>query len=107
MNSTSVGVFDWSFSGQTKTKQYMTHFNGEGYDSDGNVNPIFSDVVPGYTRLDASAGYTRPAGDIRFEAFVANLMSTTYMTSIINVPGLNLRFYNPPRQFGVRLQLFL
>ncbi|HEY6727451.1 MAG TPA: TonB-dependent receptor [Polyangiaceae bacterium] len=104
---TEVGTFDWAFSGQTKTKQYMTHFNGEGYDSDGNVNPIFSDVVPGYTRLDASAGYTRPAGDIRFEAFVANLMSTTYMTSIINVPGLNLRFYNPPRQFGVRLQLFL
>lgn len=104
---TSVGFFDWSFSGQTKTKRYMTHFNGEGYDSHGNVNPIFSDVVPATTRLDASAGYTRPAGDIRLEAFVANLTNMTYMTSIINVPGLNLRFYNPPRQFGVRLQLFL
>lgn len=104
---TSIGLFDWSFSGQTKTKQYMTHFNGEGYDSYGNPNPIFSDVVPAITRLDASAGYTRLAGDIRFEAFVSNLTNMTYMTSIINVPGLNLRFYNPPRQFGVRLQLFL
>ena len=85
----------------------MTHFNGEGYDSDGNPNPIFSDVVPAITRLDASAGYTRLAGDIRLEAFVSNLTNMTYMTSIINVPGLNLRFYNPPRQFGLRLQLFL
>jgi iron complex outermembrane receptor protein len=104
---TGVGYFDWSFSGQTKTKRYMTHFNGDGRDFDGNVNPLFSDAVPATTRLDASAGYTRPAGDIRLEAFVANLTNMTYMTSIINVPGLNLRFYNPPRQFGLRLQLFL
>jgi hypothetical protein len=29
------------------------------------------------------------------------------MTSIINTPGLNLRFFNPPRQMGVRLSLYL
>ncbi len=104
---TDMGFFDWSFSGQTKTKRYMTHFNGEGRDFDGNVNPLLSDKVPATTRLDASAGYTRPEGDIRFEAFVANLTNMTYMTSMINTPGLNLRFYNPPRQFGLRVQLFL
>ena len=42
----------------------MTIFNGEGRDPAGNVAPNLSDVVPGYTRLDAGAGYTRPDGKI-------------------------------------------
>src|SRR5690606_41028578 len=39
---TSIGYFDWSLSGQTKSKMYMTQFNGEGFDINGNVNPLFS-----------------------------------------------------------------
>ncbi|MFO7178336.1 MAG: TonB-dependent receptor plug domain-containing protein [Pseudomonadota bacterium] len=104
---TSIGYFDWSVSGQTKSKMYMTQFNGEGRDLQGNVNPLFSDVVPWTHRFDASVGYTRPEGDIRIEGFCSNITNMTYMTSLINVPGLNLRFYNPPRQFGVRLAMYL
>lgn len=104
---TAVGYFDWSLSGQTKSKMYMTQFNGEGHDLDGNYNPVFSDVVPWTTRLDASVGYTRTEGDIRIDAFVSNLTDMTYMTSLINVPNTNLRFFNPPRQFGGRLSMFL
>src|SRR5690606_29771750 len=29
---TAIGYFDWSLSGQTKSKMYMTQFNGEGSD---------------------------------------------------------------------------
>jgi iron complex outermembrane recepter protein len=105
--NTSVGFFDWSLSGQTKAKMYMTQFNGDGKDLAGNVNPLFSDVIPWTTRVDASVGYLRPKGDIHLEAFVANFTNMTYMTSILNAPQLNLRFYNPPRQFGVRLSFFL
>ncbi len=104
---TSIGYFDWSLSGQTKSKMYMTQFNGEGRDLEGNVNPLFSDVVPWTHRFDASVGYTRPEGDIRLEGFVSNITDMAYMTSMINAPGLNLRFYNPPRQFGVRLSMLL
>jgi iron complex outermembrane recepter protein len=103
----SIGYWDWLISGQTRSKQFMTVFNGEGRDSEGNVNPNLSDDVPTYTRLDASVGYMRPDGQTRIDAFVTNLTDVTYMTSIINTPGLNLRFFNPPRQFGLRLTVSL
>ena len=103
----SVGYWDWLLAGQTRSKQYMTVFNGEGRDAEGNVNPNLSDDVPTYTRIDASVGYMRPDGQTRIDAFVTNLTDVAYMSSIINTPGLNLRFFNPPRQFGVRLTVSL
>lgn len=104
---TEIGYFDWSISGQTKSKMYMTQFNGEGYDLQGNKNPVFSDVIPWTTRFDASVGYTRPEGDIRVDAFISNITNMTYMTSLINTPNLNLRFFNPPRTMGVRVSMYL
>lgn len=104
--STSVGWFDGIVSAQTRSKQYMTIFNGEGTDPAGNVNPLLSDVVPRFTRLDLGVGYTRPDGKTRLDAFASNVTNATYMTTLINTPGLNLRFFNPPRQVGVRLTLY-
>jgi iron complex outermembrane receptor protein len=103
---TSIGWFDWIVSAQTRTQYYMTIFNGEGRDPAGNVAPNLSDVVPGYTRVDVGAGYTRPDGKARIDTFVTNLTDTTYMNTLINTPNLNLRWFNPPRQFGVRLSLY-
>ena len=102
----AVGWFDWIISAQTRTKYYMTIFNGEGIDTTGAVNPLLSDDVPSYTRVDVGAGYARPDGKIRLDLFASNLTNVAYMSSIINTPGLNLRFFNPPRQVGVRLSLF-
>jgi iron complex outermembrane receptor protein len=104
---TGIGYFDWLVSAQTKTKQYMTPFNGEGTDQNGNPAPILSDVVPAYTKVDAGVGWTKLEGDLRVEGFVSNLTNVAHMTSIINTPNLNLRFFNPPRQMGVRVSLFL
>lgn len=103
----SIGAFDWTVSAQTRTKQYMTAFNGDGYDTMGKLNPNLSDVVPSYTRLDINLGYTRPAGDLRIDLFCNNVTDITYMTTLINTPGLNLRFFNPPRQFGIALTAHL
>lgn len=102
---TSVGFFNWSATGQTKSKMYMTQFNGDGKRSDGTPDPVFSDVIPWTHRFDASVGYTRPEGDISFDAFVSNITNMTYMTSLINVPSTNLRFYNPPRMMGLRMTM--
>jgi outer membrane receptor protein involved in Fe transport len=43
---------------------------------------------------------------MRIEAVGSNLTDTTYLTTLINTPGLNLRFFNPPRTYGVHMQLF-
>jgi iron complex outermembrane receptor protein len=104
---TNIGYFDWLLSSQTKSKHYFTHFNGEGVDTKGVVNPNLSDVQPTYVRFDAGIGYTRPDGKLRLDGFVNNLTDTIYLTTIINNPGLNLRFFNPPRQTGVRLTVSL
>lgn len=104
---TDLGYFDWAVSGQTKSKMYMTQFNGEGYDGDGLQSPLLNDVVPWTTRIDASVGYAKPESDIRFDAFVANLTNIAYMTSFANVPNANLRFFNTPRQYGIRLSVYL
>ena len=101
-----MGWFDWVVSAQTRTKYYMTIFNGEGLNPQGVVNPNLSDVVPSYTRVDLGVGYTRPDGKTRLDGFVSNLTNATYMTSLINTPGLNLRYFNAPRQIGVRLSLY-
>jgi iron complex outermembrane receptor protein len=104
---TPVGYFDWVVSAQSKTKQYMTPFNGEGTDTSGKANPALSDVVQGYTRLDLGVGFTRPDGKIRVDAFMNNVTNIAYMTTLINTPGLNLRYFNPPRTFGMRLTMYL
>ncbi len=104
--TTRYGYFDWVVSAQSRSKYYMTVFNGEGRDTAGNINPVLSDVQPAYTRVDAGIGYTRPDGKMRIEAVGANLTDTTYMTTLLNTPGLNLRFFNPPRTYGVHMQLF-
>jgi iron complex outermembrane receptor protein len=104
---TSIGYFDWVVNFQTKSKYYMTPFNGDGFDSKGNFDPNTSDVVKGFTRFDLGAGFTHVSGKVRFEGFINNVTDRAYMTSLINTPGLNLRFYNPPRQMGLRLTVFM
>jgi len=100
------GWFDWIVSAQTRSQYFMTVFNGEGVDSQGNINPTLSDSVPRYTRVDAGAGYSRPDGKWRLGVFGSNLTNVAYMTTLINQPNLNLRYFNPPRQVGVRLSLY-
>ena len=59
------------------------------------TNSVFSGV-----------GYTRPNGKMRCELVGNNLTDTIYLISLINTPGLNLRFFNSPRQYGARLLVF-
>ena len=104
---TSFGMFDWMLKAQTKTKQYLTVFNGEGSDLRGNPEPLFWDMVDGYTMVDAAVGYTHPNGRLRLEVLGTNLTDVAYMTSLISNPGQNTRFFNAPRQLAVRMTVSL
>jgi hypothetical protein len=46
---------------------------------------------------------THPDGRLSIDGFVNNVGNIAYPTSIISTPGLNLRFFNPPRTAGVRV----
>lgn len=104
---TEIGYFDWMVRATTKSKQYMLPYNGDGTDTQGNVRPAFSDSVPANTRLDISAGYTPQSGAFRLDGFISNVTDQANMTAIINSPDLNLRFYNTPRQVGLRLTTYM
>ena len=121
---TSAGSFNWVVQAQTRTKQYMSVYNGEGqmmlpieggepvqaglYNrlvNNPSLQQRFTDVVPTYTRLDIGAGWKHPDGRISINAFVNNVTNLAYSTSIITTPTLNLRFFNPPRTAGVRFRV--
>jgi len=120
---TSAGAFDWVIQGQTKTQHYMSVYNGNGKvlpAANGEMPPRsvayiglteagleqrLTDVVPAYTRFDLGAGWKHPDGRIGINAYVNNVTNIAYSTSIISTPGLNLRFFNPPRTAGVRFRV--
>jgi len=128
---TMAGSFSWVVSGQTRGKHYMTPYNGEGklippenpeeaiaVDENGqptsqayrdltreNGSIRLTDVVPAYTRFDIGVGWRHPEGRLSIDAFVNNIFDIAYATTIISTPGLNLRFFNPPRTAGVRVRV--
>jgi iron complex outermembrane receptor protein len=121
---TSVGSFDWLIQAQTRSKSYMSVYNGEGrmmepapgevpanaglynrLSMDRGAQQRFTDVVPTYTRFDIGVGWKHPDGRISINGFINNVTNLAYSTSIIATPTLNLRFYNPPRTAGVRFRV--
>jgi iron complex outermembrane recepter protein len=127
---TTAGSFSWIISGQTRGQHYMTPYNGEGKLLPAvNENPLpvnengmvtsqqyndltrengsirLTDVVPAYSRFDVGVGWRHPEGRLSIDAFVNNIFDVAYATTIISTPGLNLRFFNPPRVAGVRVRV--
>jgi iron complex outermembrane receptor protein len=119
---TEVGIFNWLVSGQTVGKHFMSVYNGEGNllpavdGSEPNTQSYrdltrengaarLTDVIATYTRFDLGAGWKHPDGRLSLSGYVNNVANIAYATSIISNPGLNLRFYNPPRTAGVRLRV--
>jgi iron complex outermembrane receptor protein len=120
---TELGSFDWVIQGQTKTQSYMSVYNGDGHvlpPAPGETVPMsvnyigltqngleqrLTDVVPAYTRFDLGLGWKHPDGRLSLNAYVNNVTNIAYSTSIISTPGLNLRFFNPPRTAGVKFRV--
>jgi iron complex outermembrane receptor protein len=130
---TEAGSFDWIIQGQTKTQSYMSVYNGNGKllppapgvtpvnspdlqklqaptgdplnPGGANLQQRLTDIVPAYTRFDLGVGWKHPDGRIGISAYVNNVTNIAYSTSIISTPGLNLRFFNPPRTAGVKFRV--
>jgi iron complex outermembrane receptor protein len=129
---TPAGSFNWIVDAQTRSKHYMTVFNGEGnllptlgvepttsqsynqllvagdptaycYPRCGSAR--LTDVIPAYTNVNLGAGWTHPDGRLSISGYVNNAFNIAYATSIISTPNLNLRFFNPPRTAGVRVRV--
>jgi iron complex outermembrane recepter protein len=132
---TTSGSFNWIVDAQTRSKSYMTVFNGHGkalpaidfmvpnpgvssdYDrlvATGKEGTAcypncgaarLNDEVPAYTNVNLGVGWTHPDGRIAITGYVNNAFNVAYATSIVSTPNLNLRFFNPPRTAGVRMRV--
>lgn len=98
---TPVGSFNGSVSALIRTKHYLSIFDGQQYTTKEGVVVTPYDEVPAYMQVDVGIGFA-PNKTVRVDAFVTNITNVSFATSLISTSTMNLRFYNPPRQVGVR-----
>jgi outer membrane receptor protein involved in Fe transport len=112
---------DWVISGTYKMRQYLTAFNGGpgnnsaraviAVDARNNATAYGAeelrlfDKVNGYFHMDLGLGYTHEASNARVELYVNNVTDEAHATQA----GIDTRtqelVFNPPRTYGVRMQV--
>jgi hypothetical protein len=121
------GMADWVISGTYKSRQYLTAFNG-GPGQNGSravtsvdANDVITgygaqqmrlyDRVDGYFHMDLGTGYTRDLGGAnggstaRIELYVNNVTDEGHATQATIDLGTQEFIFNPPRTYGVRMQV--
>jgi iron complex outermembrane recepter protein len=118
------GMADWVISGTYKTRQFLTAFNG-GPGQNGsrdvaavNANGLITaygaeelrlfDKVNGYFHLDLGLGYTHElSGDssARVEFYMNNVTDEAHATQAGIDPNTQEFIFNPPRTYGVKLNV--
>ena len=115
------GMADWVISGTYKTRQFLTAFNGgPGQNGSRDVTAVNAageaiaygaeelrlfDKVDGYFHMDLGLGYTHEASNVRVEAYVNNVTDEAHATQAGIDPGTQEFIFNPPRTYGLRMQV--
>ena len=121
--------FDWTFSGNYRSEYYLSIYNNQGFDSDGNPIPLedmpvnsssfitsqgfeasngrfLSDKVPSTMIFNFNTGINFGSeSQYRVEAWVSNLTDETYSTKAFINDSVNIRFLNTPRMYGMRFKM--
>ncbi len=122
-----LSSFDWTLSGNYRSEFYLSPFNSQGFDSNGNEIPLsnmainnhwlitgagfpeangnfLSDEVPASMIWNLNAGINFGGMEqLRVEAWVSNLTDETYSTKAFINDSVNIRFLNTPRLMGMRV----
>jgi iron complex outermembrane receptor protein len=115
------GMADWVISGTYKTRQFLTAFNGGAGENGsrdvtavnaagvatayGNEELRLFDKVNGYFHMDLGLGYTHEASNARVEFYVNNVTDEAHATQAGIDTNTQEFIFNPPRTYGVRLQV--
>jgi hypothetical protein len=115
------GMADWVISGTYKTRQFLTAFNGgPGQNGSRDVTAVdvndrvtaygaeelrLFDRVNGYFHMDLGIGYTHEASNARVEFYVNNVTDEAHATQATIDTGTQELVFNPPRTYGVRMQV--
>ncbi len=117
---------DWALTSSYRSEFYLSVYNNEGFDSDGNPTALgnmsidnhwlitgagfseangnfLSDKVPASNIVNFNAGTNFGADrQYRVEAWISNLTEEVYSTKAFINNSVNIRFLNVPRMYGLR-----
>lgn len=110
-----AGTFDWQVLASYRSAYYLTQYNMREVvflaDAAGTVDRIedaetagFPDRQPGETTVNAGAGFTTLSGKWRFEAWGNNLLNNDISQKALVGTGINVRFLNDARSYGMRVR---
>lgn len=105
--SLGSGKLDWQVLLSYRSAYYLNQYNDRGLvyvngKTESAVVAGFPDKQKGYALVNLGLGYTW--NKLRAEAFVTNATDKQVSTKSFSSAGLNLRFLNDPRTFGLRLR---
>ena len=112
VNLPNGGEFDWQVLGSYRSSYYLTNFNEKPVTSATDPTVVvpaaiagFPDKQSGYYQVNAGAGYSPDSDTWRLEGYVSNLFDKTVSQKEISGSGINIRFLNEARTYGVRLRV--
>ncbi|KRE97885.1 TonB-dependent receptor [Frateuria sp. Soil773] len=111
----SHGSFDWQALVSYRSSFYLTQFNLDPVvfvsDTAGTVSRVeqagaagFPDQQKGYFTVNLGFGYTPENSIWRFEGYVSNLFDKQATQKALVGSGINVRFLNDARAYGVRVR---
>jgi iron complex outermembrane recepter protein len=103
----SRGKFDWQVLVNYRSDYYLTQYNERAVDflNGTTVSAAlagFPDVQKGYATVNLGAGYTWDK--LRVETYVNNVTDEQVSTKALASAGLNVRFLNDKRNYGLRVR---
>lgn len=111
----SRGTFDWQILAAYRSAFFLTQYNDRDVtflrDASGAVARVedaakagFPDKQKGFTQINAGAGWNTPDGAWRFEVWGSNLTNKDVSQKALVGSGVNTRFLNDARSYGVRVR---
>jgi iron complex outermembrane receptor protein len=115
MTELSRGTLDWQILAAYRSAYYLTQFNNRDVifisDTAGTVERVEDAATAGFpdrqdaeTTLNAGIGFTTLSGAWRFEAWGNNLLNNDVSQKALVGSGINVRFLNDARSYGVRVR---
>ncbi|MFT3762498.1 MAG: TonB-dependent receptor [Pseudoxanthomonas sp.] len=115
----SFGTLDWQVLASYRSAFYLTQYNNRDVEfirQDNDTGEIvydhtedaitagFPDRQKGATTLNAGIGFTTPGGAWRFEAWGNNLLDNDVSQKALVGSGIDVRFLNDARSYGLRVR---
>lgn len=109
------GTFDWQLLAAYRSAFYLTQYNLRDVvflsDAEGTVDRVEDAATAGFpdrqaaeTTLNAGIGFTSLSGNWRFEAWGNNLLNNDVSQKALVGTGINVRFLNDARSYGLRVR---